>query len=78
MKLIIIGVAGGTRSGETTVVQEIIRSLGNDQVTVIEHDSYYRDRSHIPLAERENINYDHPDALETSLLVRHLKELCDG
>ncbi len=78
MKPIIIGVAGGTGSGKTTVVQEIIRNLGNDQVTVIQHDSYYRDRSHIPPAERESINYDHPDALETSLLVRHLEELCSG
>ena len=75
---IIIGVAGGSGSGKTTVVREIVRSLGPDQVTVIHHDSYYRDSSHLPLQEREAINYDHPNALETELLVQHLGELQRG
>ncbi len=74
----IIGVAGGSGSGKTTVVQEIIKSLGADQVSFIQHDSYYYDRSSVPPEERSRLNYDHPDALETSLLVRHLKELKAG
>lgn len=75
MKPVIIGVAGGTGSGKTTVVQELIKGLGNDRVALIQHDSYYRDRSHIPLEERANVNYDHPDALETDMLVVHLDSL---
>ncbi|MGE5247189.1 MAG: uridine kinase [Verrucomicrobiota bacterium] len=75
---IVIGVAGGSASGKTTVVGEIVRALGTDRVTVIQHDSYYLDRSTIPLADRARINYDHPDALETDLLVRHLRELRAG
>lgn len=78
MRPIIIGVAGGSGSGKTTVVKEIIQGLGPDQVTVIHHDSYYRDRQDVPLAERANLNYDHPDALETSLLVQHISELRQG
>ena len=76
--MVIIGIAGGSGSGKSTLASEIIQSLGSDNVLVIQHDSYYRDRSHIPPAERENINYDHPDAIETSLLVSHLKELRKG
>lgn len=75
---IFIGVAGGSGSGKTTVVQEIVRGLGSGRVTVIHHDSYYRDRSGIPPEEREAINYDHPDALETHLLIEHLKQLRRG
>jgi uridine kinase len=72
---IIIGVAGGSGSGKTTVVREIIRHLGRQHVSVIQHDSYYHDRSDVPPSERADINYDHPDALETSLLIDHLKTL---
>jgi uridine kinase len=75
---IVIGVAGGSGSGKTTVVQEIIRALGRDHVTFIQHDSYYYDRSQVALAERVHINYDHPDALETPLLVEHLRQLKGG
>jgi uridine kinase len=78
MRPIIIGVAGGTGSGKTTVVHRLVDSLSEEDVTVIQHDSYYRDRSHLPPEERQNINYDHPDALETSLLVAHLKQLMQG
>ena len=77
-KPVIIGVAGGTGSGKTTVVQEIMLGLGTDDVEVIQHDFYYRDRSHLSPEEREGINYDHPDALETEFLVRHLQELREG
>jgi len=78
MKPVIIGVAGGSGSGKTTVVREIVRALGPDDVTVIEHDSYYRDRSGMAPAERAAVNYDHPDALETGLLVAHVRSLLDG
>jgi uridine kinase len=75
---ICIGVAGGTGSGKTTVVNEILRGLDNKDVLVIQHDSYYRDRSHLSIEERTSINYDHPDALETSLLIEQLKQLLAG
>jgi uridine kinase len=78
MRPVIIGVAGGSGSGKTTVVREIVRELGPDQVTLIQHDSYYRDRSGMTAAERAAVNYDHPEALETPLLVRHVKSLLDG
>ena len=74
----IIGVAGGSGSGKTTVVQEIVRGLGRGQVTIIHHDSYYSDTGDLPFAERARINYDHPDSLETSLLVAHLRRLMRG
>jgi uridine kinase len=75
---LVIGVAGGSGSGKTTVVRRIIESIGNDQVTVLEHDRYYRDRNDLRLEERAALNYDHPDSLETDLLVRHLHELRAG
>jgi uridine kinase len=71
-------VAGGSGSGKTTVVQEVVQALGAERVTVIQHDWYYRDRSGVPAEERGGLNYDHPDALENSLLVDHLRELHDG
>jgi uridine kinase len=77
-KPIIIGVAGGSASGKTTVVDKIVDSLGRDQVSIIQHDSYYFDRSELPPNERVGINYDHPNALETTLLVEHLAALLDG
>ena len=75
---VVIGVAGGSASGKTTVVQEIVRALGAHAVTHIEHDAYYFDRSAVPPAERLAINYDHPDALESDLLIRHLEALRAG
>jgi uridine kinase len=75
---LVIGVAGGSGSGKTTVVRRIIESIGDDQVTVLEHDRYYRDRNDQRLEERAALNYDHPDSLETDLLVRHLHELRIG
>ncbi len=77
-KPIIVGVAGGTGSGKTTVVQRVVDALGEDCVAVIQHDSYYHDRSSVAPQDRLKINYDHPDALETSLLVEHLRELRTG
>ena len=77
-KPLVIGVAGGTGSGKTTVVREIIRNMGRSHVTVLHHDSYYRDVKEMPFEERIKINYDHPDSLETSLLIRHIKQLKAG
>src|SRR5512141_846155 len=75
---VVIGVAGGSGSGKTTVVRRIVESLGEDHVTILEHDRYYRDRSDLRLEERAALNYDHPDSLETDLLVRHVEELKSG
>ena len=75
---IVIGVAGGSGSGKTTVVRRIIDSIGHDQVAVLDHDRYYRDRNDLRLEERAALNYDHPDALETDLMVRHVVELKAG
>ena len=74
----VIGVAGGSGSGKTTVVRRIVESIGDDQVTVVEHDRYYRDRNDLRLEERAALNYDHPDSLETDLLVRHVEALRAG
>jgi len=75
---VIVGVAGGSGSGKTTVVRRIVESLGPNEVTVLDHDRYYRDRNDLRLEERAALNYDHPDALETDLLVRHVRELKAG
>lgn len=76
--MLIIGIAGGTGSGKTTVVRRIIESLPKDEVTVIPQDCYYKDNHHIPLEERLKMNYDEPAAIEWPLLVDHLKKLKDG
>jgi uridine kinase len=75
---LVIGVAGGSGSGKTTVVRRIVDSLGPDAVTVIEHDRYYRNYPELRLEERASLNYDHPNSLETDLLVQHLDRLRDG
>lgn len=75
---VIIGIAGGSGSGKTTVVQRITEALGPGDAAVIHHDAYYRDASHLAPEERARINYDHPDALETELLIQHLETLLTG
>jgi uridine kinase len=75
---LVIGVAGGSGSGKTTVVRRIMESLGDGQVTLLEHDRYYRDRLDLRLEERAGLNYDHPDSLETDLLVQHVLALRGG
>ena len=75
---IIIGVAGGSGSGKTTVSESILERVGLEQIAYIQQDSYYRDLSHLPNDERMQVNFDHPDALETDLLIRHLTALRDG
>lgn len=77
-KPLIIGVAGGSGSGKTTVVSNIIESIGKNRVLLIQHDSYYRDLSHLPFEERTKQNFDHPSALETELMIRHLDALRNG
>ena len=76
--MIIIGIAGGTGSGKTTVVKRIVESLSQDEVTVLPLDSYYKDSSHIPFEERKNINFDHPDAFDWNLLSEHITMLREG
>ncbi len=76
--MLIIGIAGGTGSGKTTVVQQIVEELPADEVCIISQDSYYKDTSHLSLEERVKINFDHPQAIDFDLLVSHLKELKDG
>ena len=75
---VLLGVAGGSGSGKTTVVQEVLHRLHPMAVSVIHHDSYYADLSHLPFEERVHRNFDHPDALETTLLAQHLTELKAG
>lgn len=75
---VLIGVAGGSGSGKTTVVRRIVDAIGADDVNVLHHDSYYRDAAHLPMEERMAINFDHPDSLETELLIGHLEALLDG
>ena len=67
--MIIIGIAGGTGSGKTTVVRRIIESLSENEVAVLPLDSYYKDSSHVPVEERQNINFDHPSAFDWDLLL---------
>src|SRR5690554_1260956 len=76
--MLIIGIAGGTGSGKTTVVKQIINELPPDEVGVISQDSYYKDTSHLSYDERVKINFDHPKAIDFDLLVTHLKQLKSG
>jgi uridine kinase len=76
--ILVIGVAGGTASGKTSVVQTILDRVGRERIAHVQHDSYYKDLSHLPLEARRRFNFDHPDALDTPLLVEHLKELRAG
>ena len=76
--MLVIGIAGGTGSGKTTVVNKIINSFPAGEVAVMPQDSYYKDSSHIPPEERSKINFDEPAAIEWTLLVEHLKELKEG
>lgn len=73
--MLIVGIAGGSGSGKTTVVRKIIERLPAGEVAVISQDSYYRDNSHLPLELRQEINFDHPRSLEFRLLVEHIKKL---
>lgn len=75
---IVVGIAGGSASGKSTVVREVVRLLGAGRCAVLAHDAYYHDLSHLPLERRIEVNVDHPDSLQTDLLVAHIRALLDG
>lgn len=77
-KSFVIGVSGGTGSGKTTMVQAIVNSLKENDIITIQHDSYNKDRRHLSPEKMKILNYDHPDAIDTKLLVKHLKKLIAG
>lgn len=72
---LVIGIAGGSGSGKTTVAQEILNRVGADRIAYLQQDSYYRDLSGLPSTQHAEINFDHPDALETELLIKHIASL---
>ncbi len=74
---LVIGIAGGSGSGKTTVAQEILNRVGADRIAYLQHDSYYKDLSGLPPTLRQEINFDHPHSLETELLITHLEALRD-
>jgi uridine kinase len=76
-KPLVIGIAGGTGSGKTTVAMTILRRVGADRIAFLPHDAYYRNLSRLSLAERSKINYDHPDSLETELMIEHIHQLLE-
>jgi len=78
MKPIIIAIAGGSASGKSTVVDEIVENLKSVEITVIRHDDYYKDQSHLSMEDRVKTNYDHPSSLDNELFVSHLTQLING
>ena len=70
-----IGIAGGTGSGKTTFSRELVATLMTNKIVYLSHDSYYRDQSNVPFSERVKVNYDHPDSLETELMIKHIEKL---
>ena len=72
---LVIAIAGGSGSGKTTVANEILKRVGADKIAYLPHDAYYRDLKDLPPAQRASINFDHPNSLETSLLIQHVKQL---
>jgi len=75
---LVIGIAGGSGSGKTTVAQEILQRVGPDRIAFLQHDSYYKDLSGLPPIQRAEINFDHPNSLETELLILHIEQLKQG
>jgi uridine kinase len=78
LKPFVIGVAGGSGSGKTTVINHIRRGVSDERIVFLEHDAYYRDLVHLPFEERATNNFDHPSSLETELLIRHIEALLEG
>jgi uridine kinase len=77
MKPFILGIAGGSGSGKTTVTRKIVSALNSESIILLDHDSYYKDQSALSYEKRVGVNYDHPDALDNDLLLEHLKQLRD-
>jgi uridine kinase len=75
---LIIGIAGGSGSGKTTLASSILEAIGEDRIALLPHDAYYRDQSYKTFNERLSVNYDHPDSLETELLIKHIQSLQRG
>ena len=75
---IVIGIAGGSGSGKTTVAQEILNRVGPSRIAFLQHDAYYKDLSGLPPTQRANVNFDHPNSLDTELLIRHIESLKNG
>jgi len=75
---LVIGIAGGSGSGKTTVAQEILQRVGPERIAFLQHDSYYKDLTGLPPTQRIEINFDHPNSLETDLLIQHVASLRDG
>jgi uridine kinase len=75
---LVIGIAGGSGSGKTTVAQTILQRVGADRIAFLRHDSYYKELSGLPPAQRDEINFDHPNSLETELLIQHIASLREG
>lgn len=76
--MLVIGIAGGTGSGKTTVVNQILQQLSSEGVNVLSQDNYYHDNEHLSLSEREKLNYDHPKSIDFELLTEHVKALKEG
>lgn len=76
--MLIVGIAGGTGSGKTTVVKKIVNNLPNESIVLLPQDSYYKDNGNLPIEERLEINFDHPNAVEFELLIEHIKMLREG
>lgn len=72
---LVIGIAGGTGSGKTTIANVILGRVGNQHIAYLPHDAYYKDLKDLPVAQRDIINFDHPDSLDTGLLIEHIQEL---
>src|SRR5512147_1709156 len=75
---LVIGIAGGSGSGKTTVAQQILERVGPSRIAFLQHDSYYKDLSGLPPIQRAEVNFDHPDSLETELLITHVEQLRNG
>lgn len=76
--MLIVGIAGGTGSGKTTVVNKVMSCFHRGEVALVPQDSYYKDSGHLPIEERQKLNFDHPDSIEWQLLIDHLNELRNG
>lgn len=75
---LVIGIAGGSGSGKTTVAQEILQRVGHERIAFLQHDSYYKDLTGLPPTQRSEVNFDHPNSLENELLIQHVAALRDG